>query len=135
MVKQQMNRSIEEVAWNLPDGWEWRALQDVVEIHDNLRKPVKANADSGPFPYCGANGIIDSIDDFTHEGDFVLLAEDGGHYGPGEYSAYRMSGKFWANNHVHILKGKEGIIDNAWLRYALTIMDLRSSVKGATGPS
>jgi type I restriction enzyme S subunit len=48
------------------------------------------------------------VEGYTHDGDFILFAEDGGFYGAGEISAYIMTGKFWANNHVHILKANRG---------------------------
>jgi type I restriction enzyme S subunit len=119
----------------LPKGWKWLHLDDVAEIYDESRKPVKAkDRVPGHIPYCGANGVIDSINGFTHDGDFVLLAEDGGFYGAGELSAYRMLGKFWANNHVHILRGIDNVIDNVWLMYALRVADLRSYLSGTTRP-
>ena len=121
--------------WQLPSGWEWIPLKEVASIHDSPRKPVKKSARvPGSIPYCGANGVIDSVAGFTHEGDFVLLAEDGGSYGPSDLSAYRMKGKFWANNHVHILKGRDAILDNSWLTHSLVALDLRASSTGATRP-
>jgi type I restriction enzyme S subunit len=85
-------------------------------------------------PYCGANGVIDYVDGFTHFGEFVLLAEDGGFYGPGEFSAYMMKGRFWANNHVHILRGKPDQLLNHLLYHWLVTCDLRPFLTGATRP-
>jgi type I restriction enzyme S subunit len=85
-------------------------------------------------PYCGANGVIDYVDGFTHFGEFVLLAEDGGFYGPGEFSAYMMKGRFWANNHVHILRGKPDQLLNQLLYHWLVTCDLRPFLTGATRP-
>ena len=120
---------------DLPPGWRWVRLGEVCEIWDKYRKPVKKkDRVPGPIPYCGANGVIDYVDECTHEGHFVLLAEDGGFYGPGERSAYSMFGKFWANNHVHVLRGKDGTLLNAFLEHWLVVADLRPLLSGATRP-
>lgn len=119
----------------MPEGWEWKQLEAVVTIHDNLRKPIKKRDRlPGNIPYCGANGVIDSVEGFTHDGDFVLLAEDGGFYCRWEKSAYQMSGRFWANNHVHILKGITNVLENKWLVFTFTFLDLRNYLSGATRP-
>ena len=119
----------------LPKGWRWVRLGEVCEIFDALRKPVKKkDRRPGDVPYCGANGIIDYVDGYTHVGEFVLLAEDGGFYGPGEPSAYMMSGRFWANNHVHILRDKPNYLINQFLYYWLVACDLRPFLTGATRP-
>jgi len=116
-------------------GWRWVKLGEIVEIWDKYRIPVKKkDRKSGPYPYCGANGIIDYVDGFTHDGEFILLAEDGGFYGTGETSAYLMTGKFWANNHVHILKSITGVAENSFLIHYMNIVDLTPYLTGATRP-
>jgi len=120
---------------DLPSGWRWVRLGEVCDILDRLRKPVKKkDRIPGDIPYCGANGIIDYVDGFTHEGEYVLLAEDGGFYGPGAPSAYVMEGRFWANNHVHIIRGKNGLLLNQLLRSYLVATDLKPFLTGATRP-
>jgi len=115
--------------------WGERKLEEVVEIHDRSRKPVKeTDRVHGNVPYCGANGVIDYVEGYTHEGEFVLLAEDGGKFGAGEKSAYFMSGKFWANNHVHILRGKFGLLETRYLLFALNYLDLTPYLTGTTRP-
>jgi len=119
----------------IPKEWEVVKLENVVEIWDKYRVPVKKqDRKPGPFPYCGANGIIDYIAGYTHDGEFVLLAEDGGFFGPFENSAYIIRGKFWANNHVHILKAIGGILINEFLMYCLNFMDLTPFLTGSTRP-
>jgi len=119
----------------IPKDWEVAKLENIVEIWDKYRVPVKKqDRKPGPFPYCGANGIIDYIAGYTHDGEFVLLAEDGGFFGPFENSAYIMRGKFWANNHVHILKAIGGILINEFLMYCLNFMDLTPFLTGSTRP-
>ena len=110
-------------------------MGEIVEIWDKDRIPVKKDdRKPGPYPYCGANGIIDHVEGYTHDGEFTLLAEDGGFYGAGEISAYIMRGKFWANNHVHILKAIGGVAENLFLVYYLNFTDLTSYLTGATRP-
>jgi type I restriction enzyme S subunit len=122
-----------EGPYKLPEGWRWVRLGEVCEICDHLRKPVKKkDRIPGEVPYCGANGVIDYVSGFTHEGEFVLLAEDGGFYGPGEPSAYMMFGRFWANNHIHILLAKSDYLMNAFLQTYLVAADLRPFLTGAT---
>jgi type I restriction enzyme S subunit len=119
----------------LPPGWRWVRLGEVCEVWDRLRKPVKkAERIPGQIPYCGANGVIDYVNGHTHQGEFVLLAEDGGFYGPNEPTAYLMKGRFWANNHVHIICGKSGLLLNEVLRNYLVAADLRPFLTGATRP-
>lgn len=118
-----------------PPGWRWVRLGEACEVWDTLRKPVKKkDRIPGNVPYCGANGVIDYVDGHTHAGEFVLLAEDGGFYGPGEPTAYIMSGRFWANNHVHILRGRPDHLVNQLLYYCLVAYDLRPFLTGATRP-
>ena len=119
----------------IPKSWKIERLENIVDIFDNMRIPLsereRANR-KGPYPYCGANGIIDYIDDYIFEGEYVLLAEDGGYYGPFETSAYIMDGKFWVNNHAHVLKAKENIALNKFLMYMLNFLDLRPYLVGST---
>jgi type I restriction enzyme S subunit len=119
----------------LPEEWEVVKLGEVVDIYDNLRVPLSAKQRAnmqGKYPYCGANGIVDYINDYIFDGEYVLLAEDGGYWGAFETSAYIMSGKFWVNNHAHVLKGKSGILVNHFLMYTLNFMDLTGYVGGTT---
>jgi type I restriction enzyme S subunit len=119
----------------IPRDWKVVKLGEVVEIWDKYRIPVKENERKpGPFPYCGANGIIDYIDGYTHDGEFVLLAEDGGFFGRFEKSAYIMRGKFWANNHVHVLKAIKGTIISEFLMHYLNFTDLTPFITGSTRP-
>ena len=87
---------------------EWVVLGDehFVEVANNGRKPVKASLRiSGKTPYYGANNIQDYVDGHTHDGEFLLIAEDGS-ASLEKYSIQYVKGKFWANNHVHVLRGK-----------------------------
>ncbi|CAA6807087.1 MAG: Type I restriction-modification system, specificity subunit S (EC [uncultured Sulfurovum sp.] len=104
--------------------WEIVKLDDVVELHDTLRKPIKeSDRRNGTVPYYGATGIIDYIDGYTHDGIFLLLGEDGAKWEENENSSFIVEGKFWANNHVHVLKVSD-MIKDIYLREFLNQTDL-----------
>ena len=108
-------------------------LGDICEILDNKRIPITAsNRQSGPYPYYGANGIQDYVNDYIFDDELVLLAEDGGNFGSKDKPiAYRVSGKCWVNNHAHVLKPKDGL-DVNYLCYSLMFYDVTGLVNGAT---
>ena len=110
-------------------------LREIVTIHDNKRIPlneIERKRKEGNYPYCGANGILDYIDDYIFEGEHILLAEDGGDYSRHGKSAYIMKGKFWVNNHAHVLAAIESKTNNLFLLYALNYYDLNAYVVGST---
>ena len=101
---------------------EWKPLDEVANIVNNARKPVKSSLRvSGNIPYYGANNIQDYVEGYTHDGEFVLIAEDGS-ASLESYSIQWAVGKFWANNHVHVVNGKEGL-NNRFLYHYLTSMN------------
>lgn len=119
----------------LPDGWEWNKLGDVSKNYDSKRIPLKGSdreKREGEYPYCGANGIIDYIDDFIFNGRYILLAEDGGYWNVGDKSAYIMDGKFWVNNHAHILQPASQILCDEFLVRTLNYLDLTKYISGST---
>ncbi|WP_101775676.1 restriction endonuclease subunit S [Pasteurella oralis] len=98
---------------------EWKTLGEVAEIANNARKPVKASLRiAGNIPYYGANNIQDYVEGYTHDGEYVLIAEDGS-ASLENYSIQFASGKFWANNHVHVICGKSEL-NNHFLYHYLT---------------
>ena len=108
-------------------------LEDCCEILDSQRVPITgSDRTSGDYPYYGANGIQDYVDDFIFDDELVLLAEDGGNFGSKTRPiAYRVSGKCWVNNHAHVLKPKAGL-DVVYLCYSLMFYDVGGMVNGAT---
>ena len=97
----------------LPRGWVNAAVTQFASLHDNVRIPLNAKqreAMQGEYPFYGANGLVDHVNDFLFEGEYTLLAEDGGYFDdPKRGVAYEATGKFWVNNHAHILKPLGGI--------------------------
>ena len=108
-----------------------KPLLEVCDLLDSKRVPVTSNKRiHGPYPYYGANGIQDYVNDYIFDDDLVLLAEDGGNFGSKDKPiAYRVSGKCWVNNHAHILSPK---IDFEFLQYSLNQIDYSEYVNGST---
>ena len=75
----------------LPEEWDVVRLGEIIEIYDKNRIPLSSAERSkmqGSYPYCGANGIIDYVNDYIFEGEYLLLAEDGGFWYKYENTAY-----------------------------------------------
>ena len=120
---------------NSPEHWEMISLEDVASVFDKKRVPLNESQRQqmqGEYPYCGANGVVDYVNDYIFDGEYVLLAEDGGYWGSFEDSAYLMQGKFWVNNHAHILQAKQGLSDNYFLMYQLNYLDIKPFISGTT---
>ncbi len=81
-------------------------LNEISENCDNQRKPVTSgNRIAGEYPYYGASGIIDYVDDYIFDGDYLLISEDGANLlARSTPIAFSISGKNWVNNHAHILR-------------------------------
>lgn len=110
--------------------WEERQLDDIADMFDNLRVPVKASDRSmGSIPYYGANGIQDYVDGFTHNGEFVLIAEDGAN-DLINYPVQYVKGKVWVNNHAHVVSGRNGELSNLFLLPCIKAMDISSILVG-----
>ena len=114
------------------DAWEQRKLDKIANRYDNLRIPVTASDRiSGTTPYYGANGIQDYVKGFTHDGEFVLIAEDGAndlHNYPVQY----VNGKVWVNNHAHVLQGINGLVDTRFLGYAFSQVNMEAILVGGS---
>lgn len=112
------------------DAWEQRKLGDVANRFDNLRIPVASNLRvSGLTPYYGANGIQDYVEGYTHDGEFVLIAEDGAN-DLKNYPVYYVNGRIWVNNHAHVLQGIEKKCHNSFLAYNICQLDIEPFLVG-----
>lgn len=101
------------------NDWEQRKVLELADRYDNLRVPITASERvAGETPYYGANGIQDYVKGFTHNGEFVLVAEDGAN-DLQNYPVQYVDGKVWVNNHAHVLQAKEERVDNKFLTNAL----------------
>lgn len=115
--------------------WKIKKLSDVIVNFDTRRKPVKeSDRKKGFYPYYGASGIVDYVDDYIFDGDYLLVAEDGENLRTRQTPiAFIASGKFWVNNHAHILRGNE-MADTRYLQYAILGTDITAYLTGAVMP-
>ena len=110
--------------------WEQRKVREVTDRYDNLRIPVAASLRvAGTTPYYGANGIQDYVDGYTHDGEFILVAEDAAN-DLKNYPVKCVKGRIWVNNHAHVLQGKYDCADNQFLAYAISQADIESLLVG-----
>ena len=111
------------------DG-EQRKLGEVANRFDSTRIPISENLRVlGNTPYYGANGIQDYIDGYTHDGEYVLIAEDGAN-DLKNYPIRLVKGRIWVNNHAHVIQGIEKIMNNQFINFAMSQVDFESIVVG-----
>jgi len=119
--------------YQLPDGWEWKTIDDLCEILDRLRKPIsQKDRISGEYPYYGASGILDYINDYIFDERLLLIGEDGAKWGANENTAFMADGKYWVNNHAHIMRPNNSLVMDSILVYYLNTTDLNEYITGAT---
>lgn len=116
------------------DEWEDRKLGELANFFDNQRIPIESDYRvSGIYPYYGATGVIDYINDYIFDGNYVLLAEDGANIVTRNSPiAYYTKGQFWLNNHAHIMQMKEG--DNYFLLQSLESKNFEKYNSGTAQP-
>ncbi|AWN67076.1 restriction endonuclease subunit S [Lactococcus lactis subsp. lactis] len=115
---------------NFDKEWKLHTLGDVTERFDNLRVPITASDRiSGATPYYGANGIQDYVEGHTHDGEFVLVAEDGANDFK-NYPVQYVNGKVWVNNHTHVLQGRHELVDNKFLMIAIKNVNIEPFLVG-----
>jgi type I restriction enzyme S subunit len=110
-------------------------LGELTENFDGIRVPVKeADRRGGPYPYYGASGIVDYVDGYLFDGEYLLIAEDGENLRTRSTPvAFLAHGKFWVNNHAHIVRGNKEA-DTRFLMYALAATDISGYLTGSTMP-
>lgn len=115
--------------------WHLYTLGDLTVNFDGKRKPVKGpDRVKGIYPYYGASGIVDYVDGYLFDGEYLLVAEDGENLRTRQTPiAFMANGRFWVNNHAHIVTGNE-LADTRFLMYALLNTDVNSFLTGAVMP-
>ena len=118
----------------IPEGWRVGSILDIAELYDYQRKPLSSMEREdmkGDYPYYGATSIMDYIDKYIFDGTYVLMGEDGSVVKDNgcPYLQY-VWGKFWPNNHAHVMQGKNGF-STEMLYCFLSKTDVRSIVTGA----
>jgi len=119
----------------MANDWRQRPLGELTENFDNIRVPVKeADRRAGSYPYYGASGIVDYVDGYLFDGEYLLIAEDGENLRTRTTPvAFLARGKFWVNNHAHIVRGNSEA-DTRFLMYALANTDISGYLTGSTLP-
>ncbi|MDI5994199.1 restriction endonuclease subunit S [Pseudomonas sp. MDMC216] len=122
---------------NMPVGWSQIPLGRYAINFDGARRPISAKEREslkGEYPYFGATGQIDSIDGYTHEGEFVLVGEDGANLlTRTKPIAFIVQGKIWVNNHAHVIASPTGH-SNSYLAFYLNTLDITPWVSGSAQP-
>ena len=113
-------------------------FQELVDFYDHIRIPLSGmerEKRQGPYRYYGAQSIIDHVDDYLFDGEYVLIAEDGANLVTrNEPIAQVVSGQFWVNNHAHIVQAKEGVSTNNFINYLVNSNNISGYVTGAAQP-
>ncbi|MBP2097492.1 restriction endonuclease subunit S [Enterococcus rivorum] len=112
-----------------------KTLDNIAENCDSERKPVKSGIrEIGDIPYYGASGIIDHVQDYIYEGDYLLISEDGANLlARTTPIAFSISGKSWVNNHAHVLRFDE-YATRRYVEIYLNSIDLTPYITGAAQP-
>jgi len=115
------------------ENWNRKTIDETCEILNNLRKPLTTNLrEKGIYPYYGASGIIDYVKDYIFNERLLLIGEDGAKWLAYEKTAFIAEGKYWVNNHAHVLK-PIGVVDTLLENY-LVKLDISPFITGAAPP-
>jgi len=97
----------------IPKSWRVTTLGEVIDIFDSKRIPLarrEREKQPGPYPYYGAASVMDHVGDYLFDGIYLLMGEDGSVINEdGTPVLQYVWGKFWVNNHAHVLRGRNGI--------------------------
>ena len=122
----------------MTDSWTETPLGEVIELYDHERIPLSTQQRSqrqGEYPYYGASGIIDYIDDYIFDGKFLLISEDGANLVERKTPiAFFASGKFWVNNHAHVVRGIPGVADDYFLMSYIQSANISGYITGTAQP-
>lgn len=117
------------------DIWPAKTLEQISTNLDYRRVPItKGDRKAGEFPYYGASGIVDYVDDYIFDGDALLVSEDGANLlARSTPIAFSVSGRYWVNNHAHILQFAD-IATQRFVEYFLESIPLDEYITGAAQP-
>ena len=121
----------------MPNDWEPANVEKAIVLHDSQRIPLSSNQRMNMekrYPYYGATSIMDFVDNYIFDGKFLLLAEDGTVIDKNDRPVLQyVYGKFWANNHAHVISGKNGFsVEFLYLFFKQT--NIKGFVTGAVQP-
>lgn len=113
-------------------------LGDVLDFFDHQRVPLSSlerETRQGEYRYYGAQGVIDHLDSYIFDGQYILIAEDGANLTTRkEPIAFLVDGQFWVNNHAHVVRGKPGLADNFYLVSLLNSQNILGYITGVAQP-
>ncbi|KAB1513275.1 restriction endonuclease subunit S [Photobacterium damselae] len=133
--KEPVKPNLEKSPELFPETWTTVSVSQFAECLDSMRIPVKKEdraSARGLYPYFGANGLVDKVDEYIFDDELVLVTEDETFYGRTKPIAYRSSGKCWVNNHAHVLRASTKAA-NDYLCYALMYKNVEPWLSGSTG--
>ncbi len=118
----------------IPMDWHLGTVSEIIELHDSKRIPLSSRERANLakiYPYYGATSVMDYVDRYLFDGIYLLLAEDGTVVDNKGFPILQyVEGKFWVNNHAHIITGKNGFtVETLYLLFSLT--NVQSIVTGA----
>lgn len=124
----------EQFEEGMPKGWHVGTVKEIIDLHDSKRKPLSGRQRESMekiYPYYGATSIMDYVDDYIFDGIYLLLGEDGSVIDTeGKPILQYVFGKFWPNNHAHIITGKNGFsVEMLYLLFSMT--NVQNIVTGA----
>lgn len=121
----------------MPADWHLGTVSEIIELHDSKRIPLSSRERANLakiYPYYGATSVMDYVDRYLFDGIYLLLGEDGTVVDSKGFPILQyVEGKFWVNNHAHIITGKNGFtVETLYLMFSLT--NVQSIVTGAVQP-
>ena len=118
-----------------PFGWRIKRFDEIGENLDSRRKPVtSSDRKEGIYPYYGASGIVDYVEDYIFDEDILLISEDGANLLMRSTPiAFSVSGKVWVNNHAHVVRFKDMSMQN-YVEKFFSLIDITGSITGSAQP-
>ena len=117
---------------------ELKGFEEIVNFFSYMRVPVSTlerEKMQGDYPYYGAQGVIDYVNDYIFDGEYVLIAEDGANLVTRKQPIAQIAkGQFWVNNHAHVVRAKEGVSNNYFVNALINSMNLTGYVTGVAQP-
>lgn len=136
LMKQYSEYIDSGVEWirQIPEGWEIKKTKYIAQNFDGKRVPLSSEQRGNMekrYPYWGSNGIIDYVEDYLFDGDYILVGEDGSpFFDRFKEVSFFINEKSWINNHIHVLKAKE--VNPKFLVHSFNCVDFRDYISGST---
>ncbi|EGP5324199.1 restriction endonuclease subunit S [Enterococcus faecium] len=137
--KSSGGKMVDSELGEIPEGWEVTTIGNLMVNFDRKRIPLSKMERSkrqGEYPYYGAASVMDYVDDFLFDGTYLLLGEDGTVSTSEGYPILQyVYGKFWVNNHAHVLQGNEDLgISTEWIKLWFSFQKVSTIITGAVQP-